>query len=156
MEQMEFRKTLGHFATGVTVITTIDKAGNPIGLTANSFSSLSLEPPLILVCIDEKSDSLPALKKGAPFIVNVLSKDQENTCWSFAKKGEDKFKDEYYGVAESNVPYFPNNLATIECTIYENFVAGDHVIVTGYVHHVDYNEKAEPLLFFRGKTTSLS
>lgn len=155
MDDMKFRQTLGQFATGITVVTTVDEKNEMIGLTANSFSSLSLDPPLILVCIDEKSDSLQAFEKNVPFVVNILNKEQEEVCWAFAKKGTDKFNGISYELSESGVPYFLDNLATIHCTVYEYYRAGDHVIVTGYVHHVQYNEKADPLLFFRGKTTAL-
>lgn len=155
MDHMEFRQTLGHFATGITVVTTVDRNNEMVGLTVNSFSSLSLEPPLILVCIDKKSDSLQAFQKEAPFIVNILNKEQEKACWSFAKKGNDKFNGVSYKISKEDVPYLLDNLATIHCTVYENFNAGDHVIVTGYVHDVQYNKQASPLLFFRGKTTSL-
>src|SRR4051812_11761846 len=96
MDPREFRNTLGTFATGVTIITLKDKKGEYIGLTANAFSSLSLDPPLILVCIDKKSYSVQAFQKGNPFVVNILSEEQENDCWTFAKKGTDKFASAQY------------------------------------------------------------
>lgn len=156
MDQTKFRLTLGHFATGITVVTTIDDKEQPVGLTANSFSSLSLDPPLILVCIDKKSASLQAFQKDAPFIVNILTEDQEDECWSFAKTGKDKFEGISYQKTAEGVPYLTENLATIHCTVYKNFTAGDHVIVTGNVNEVQYNEQANPLLFFRGKCTTFS
>jgi 3-hydroxy-9,10-secoandrosta-1,3,5(10)-triene-9,17-dione monooxygenase reductase component len=153
MDQREFRNTLGHFATGVTVITA--RHGEElIGLTANSFSSLSLEPPLILVCIDKKSSSLRALTKGQPFAVNILQQDQEKECWDFAKKA-DKFADATYSLSNDNVPLLHGNLATIECTVHELFEGGDHYIVTGLVKNVEYDQQKTPLLFFRGKTAQL-
>lgn len=155
MDPKMFRKTLGHFATGVTVITAVDGNNKPVGLTANAFSSLSLEPPLILVCIDKKSDSLPAFKEGAPFVVNILSENQEDACWAFAKKGEDKFKGLAYKVSDDGVRYLEGNLATIHCTVYENFEGGDHMIVTGLVRDVSFDEKENPLLFYKGKIQTL-
>ena len=145
---------LGHFATGVTVIT----AGHGeelIGLTANSFSSLSLEPPLILVCIDKRSSSLRAFTKGQPFAVNILQQDQEKDCWDFAKKAE-KFADAMYSLSNDNVPLLHGNLATIECTVHELFEGGDHFISTGLVKNTEYDQSKAPLLFFRGKTAQLS
>lgn len=156
MDAQEFRRTLGQFATGVTVVTAVNEAGEKIGLTANSFSSLSLEPPLILVCIDNKSDSLSAFRKDVPFTVNILTKEQEDICWAFAKKGTDKFNGIEYAVTNDGVPYFPNNVATLHCNVYENFQAGDHVIVTGFVCDIHYDENVDPLLFFRGKITELA
>lgn len=94
MDSMTFRKTLGHFATGVTVITSVDEESKKlVGLTANAFSSLSLEPPLILVCIDKKSDSLPAFIKGAPFVVNILTENQEDVYWLLRRKGRINLKE---------------------------------------------------------------
>ncbi|VEF46584.1 flavin reductase domain-containing protein [Bacillus freudenreichii] len=155
MDQTDFRKTLGHFATGITVITTMDEKKQAIGLTANAFSSVSLDPPLILVCIDKKSESLQAFKEEAPFVVNILQENQEEACWSFAKKGDDKFEGIPHQRMEDGTPYLEGNLATIHCTVYENINAGDHIIVTGLVHDVSFNEEESPLLFFRGKVQNL-
>src|SRR3954447_23386431 len=104
MDQREFRNTLGTFATGVTIITVKGENGENIGLTANAFSSLSLDPPLILVCIDKKSYSVPFFKKENPFVVNILSEEQEEDCWVFAKKGTDKFAQAAYDLSEDGVP----------------------------------------------------
>ncbi|MDP4156634.1 MAG: flavin reductase family protein [Bacillota bacterium] len=154
MDIREFRNTLGHFATGVTVITS--RLGEElIGLTANSFSSLSLEPPLILVCIDKKSSSLHAFTKDQPFVVNILQHAQEKVCWDFAKKA-DKFTNAEYSLSKDNVPVLEGNLATIECTVAELFEGGDHYIVTGLVSRFEYDLQKAPLLFFRGKTAGLA
>ena len=150
MDPREFRNTLGHFATGVTVITTA-QGSELIGLTANAFSSLSLDPPLVLVCIDKKAFSLPAFKKGVPFAINILQKEQEEDCWRFAKKSEDKFAGASYTISDQGVPILQGNLATIECDVYEILEGGDHVIITGYVKNATYDDQVEPLLFFRGK-----
>jgi 3-hydroxy-9,10-secoandrosta-1,3,5(10)-triene-9,17-dione monooxygenase reductase component len=153
LDQREFRNTLGHFATGVTVITA--KYGEElIGLTANAFSSLSLEPPLILVCIDKRSSSLRALEKGQPFVVNILEQNQEQECWGFAKKS-DKFSEADYSLSADGVPVLNGNLATIECDVHEILEGGDHFIITGLVKNAVYDEKKAPLLFFRGKIAQL-
>ncbi|PID20260.1 oxidoreductase [Sporosarcina sp. P3] len=151
MDSREFRNTLGNFATGVTVITTTTDKGEKIGLTANAFSSVSLDPPLVLVCIDKKSSSLQTLKKDIPFAINILQKEQEEECWRFAKRADDKFVGASYTLSEDRVPLLNGNLATIECNVAEVIEGGDHYIVTGYVKNASYDATAEPLLFFRGK-----
>ncbi|PIC98273.1 flavin reductase family protein [Sporosarcina sp. P29] len=151
MDSREFRNTLGNFATGVTVITTTTDKGEKIGLTANAFSSVSLDPPLVLVCIDKKSSSLQTLKKDIPFAINILQKEQEEDCWRFAKRADDKFSGASYTLSEDRVPLLNGNLATIECNVAEVIEGGDHYIVTGHVKNVSYDATAEPLLFFRGK-----
>jgi 3-hydroxy-9,10-secoandrosta-1,3,5(10)-triene-9,17-dione monooxygenase reductase component len=155
MDPREFRNTLGHFATGVTVITTKSERGL-IGLTANAFSSVSLDPPLILVCIDKKASSVHAFKKGHPFAVNILQIKQEEDCWRFAKKSEDKFDGASYIISEDGIPILQANLATIECYVDELIEGGDHYIVTGHVKDAKYDDQKKPLLFFRGKIGQFS
>jgi 3-hydroxy-9,10-secoandrosta-1,3,5(10)-triene-9,17-dione monooxygenase reductase component len=154
MDNREFRNTLGHFATGVTVITTKYKE-ELIGITANAFSSLSLEPPLILVCIDKRSGSLRAFEKGKPFAVNILEQNQEEDCWRFAK-GDDRFANAQFSTSDDGIPVLKGNLATIECEVHELLEGGDHLIVTGLVKNVAYDQLKAPLLFFRGKTAQLA
>lgn len=154
MDAREFRNTLGHFATGVTVITTKGDYGF-IGFTANAFSSVSLYPPLILVCIDKNAGSLKAFQKGHPFVVNLLQEDQEVDCWRFAKKSEDKFDGSSYTVSGGGIPILQENLATIECYVEDMLEGGDHYIVTGRVKNTAYDEQKKPLLFFRGKIGQL-
>lgn len=150
MDAREFRNTVGNFATGVTVITTKNEDVK-IGMTANAFSSLSLDPPLILVCIDKRSSSVDALVKGAPFAVNILQKNQDADCWRFAKPADDKFADASYTVSDDGIALLEGNLATIECNVAEVIEGGDHYIVTGLVKKASHDVEAEPLLFFRGK-----
>ncbi|MBM7599221.1 3-hydroxy-9,10-secoandrosta-1,3,5(10)-triene-9,17-dione monooxygenase reductase component [Virgibacillus halotolerans] len=154
MNPKEFRNTMGNFATGVTVITT-SKGEELIGMTANSFSSLSVDPPLILVCIDKKSTSMRAFSRDHPFAVNILQEEQEEACSGFAKKGGNKFERASYYLSETGVPVLENNMATIECTVYDILEGGDHYIITGYVQNVSYNNEKKPLLFFRGKFGSI-
>lgn len=156
MDQREFRNTLGTFATGVTIITIKDEKGEYIGLTANAFSSLSLDPPLILVCIDKKSYSLPAFEKGCPFVVNILSEEQENDCWTFAKKGADKFANAQYELSSDGVPILNANLSSLICNVHEVLEGGDHIIVTGLVKEIARDEDKQPLLFYKGKILTLS
>lgn len=150
MDSREFRNTLGHFATGVTVITTTNGTEN-IGLTANAFSSLSLDPPLILVCIDKKAGSIGAFTKQRPFVVNILQQSQEGECWGFAKRGQDKFANADYTFSEDGVPILQGNLATLECQVEEIYEGGDHKIIIGKVKRFSYDTEKNPLLFFRGE-----
>jgi 3-hydroxy-9,10-secoandrosta-1,3,5(10)-triene-9,17-dione monooxygenase reductase component len=155
MDQREFRNTLGTFATGVTIITLKNDKGEYIGLTANAFTSLSLEPPLILVCIDKKSYSLPAFIKGRPFVVNILSEEQEEDCWTFAKKGADKFANAQYDLSTDGIPVLKENLSSIICNVHEVLEGGDHIIVTGLVKEIARDETKKPLLFYKGKISTL-
>ncbi|MFB7640168.1 flavin reductase family protein [Peribacillus butanolivorans] len=156
MDQREFRNTMGTFATGVTIITAKGEDGKNIGLTANAFSSLSLDPPLILVCIDKKSSSVPAFQKGRPFVVNLLSEEQENECWSFAKGGVDKFVNAQYELSPNGVPILKENLSTIICDVFEVLEGGDHVIVTGLAKEISRNEEKKPLIFYSGNICNLA
>lgn len=156
MDARLFRNTLGHFATGITIITATGEENQFVGLTANAFSSLSLDPPLILVCIDKGSSTVPVFTKGRPFVVNILQEGQEAECWKFAKKGEDKFSQTAYQLSDAGVPVLDSNLATIHCTVHELLEGGDHYILTGLVHDVSYDEAKQPLLFFRGKVKTLN
>jgi 3-hydroxy-9,10-secoandrosta-1,3,5(10)-triene-9,17-dione monooxygenase reductase component len=156
MDQREFRNTLGTFATGVTIITVKGENGENIGLTANAFSSLSLDPPLILVCIDKNSYSVPAFQTGRPFVVNILSEEQESDCWTFAKKGTDKFANAQYELSEDGVPMLKENLSTLVCDVHEVLEGGDHWIVTGLVKAISRKEEKQPLLFYKGKICSIS
>lgn len=155
MDPLEHRNTLGHFATGVTVITTT-KGEELVGLTANAFTSLSLDPPLILVCIDKKSSSIGAFSAGHPFAVNILQEEQNEVCSNFAKKGGDKFRGVSFSISNDGVPILNDNLATIECKVHKVIEGGDHYIVTGYVKNACYNDKSNPLLFYRGKLGPIS
>jgi len=151
---MEFRRTLGCFATGVTVITAVDDAGKARGLTANAFSSLSLDPTLILVCVDHRSDTFPVIGQANAFAVNILGEEQRDISQRFAGKGEDKFSDVPYHPGETGAPLIDGALAVIECLVHAAHEAGDHTIFVGNVQHVEYGQ-GKPLLFFRGNYASL-
>ncbi|RLL43938.1 flavin reductase [Oceanobacillus piezotolerans] len=151
MDVREFRNAMGNFASGVTVITSKDENDNFVGLTVNAFSSLSLDPAQILFCIDKGSSSLPAIKKGNAFVVNILQEKQELVCLGFAKKGGNKFKDVPISLSDEGVPVLTDNLATIHCHVYEIYEGGDHLIVVGDVGDFSYDESKTPLLFYRGK-----
>ena len=145
-----FRQVLGHFATGITVVTTVDE-GEPIGFTAQSFLSLSLDPPLIAVCPGVTSSSLPRIRNAGFFCVNILGEDQEAHSRVFATKEPDKFAGLGWKSGVTGAPVLEGSLASIECTVEEIHDAGDHVIVVGRVQGLDVgNGDARPLLFYRG------
>ena len=120
----EFRRALGHFATGVTTVTTLDADGRPTGLTASAFTSVSLDPPLILVCVDHKSQSYPPLLERRRFGVNVLGLEQEAISKRFASTRLDKFDGVPHHVGELGVPLIDGALAHLECVTVSTHVEG--------------------------------
>ena len=152
IDQREFRNALGCFASGVTVITTLDENGGPVGLTINSFSSLSLDPPLVLFCLDRKVTSFDAFQNNSHFAVNVLAEDQEDLSRRFAQVGPDKWVGVEFSAWDSGCPIFEECLANIECDVDTIADGGDHVVITGTVKQFRYDEDgARPLLFYRGR-----
>ena len=141
---------LGHFCSGITVITAIDDEG-PVGLTAQSFSSLSLDPPLVLACPAKSSSSWPRIEAAGTFCVNVLGEDQEELCRGFAMRGTDKFAGIGYSPApHTGSPLLAGTLAWIDCRLEALYEGGDHVIAVGRVLDLGSRDAACPLLFYRG------
>ena len=128
-----FRQCLGKFATGVTVVTCVDKQGRPCGITANSFSSVSLDPPLILWNIAKVSNSLDAYLEAAHFVVNVLPSQQENISAHFARSDHTQFDGIEYSMSADGAPVLPDTIATFECRSREVHDCGDHHIIVGEV-----------------------
>src|SRR5437879_3408531 len=152
----EFRHTLSHFASGVTVITVCDRDGRPTGLTASAFTSVSLEPPLILVCVDHKSQSYPALVAGKTFAVNILSHDQEHVSRRFATtKVENKFEGVPFTLSQMGLPLLENALAQLECATVNVHLEGDHTIFVGRVERARAGAGL-PLVYYRGRYDRLS
>ena len=151
----DFRKVLGHFAAGVTVITTADGEGRPTGLTATAFTSVSLDPPLILVCISHKSQSYPALLERGHFAVNFLRREQEDISRRFATTRLDKFDGVPHKLSSHGVPLLEGALAQLECRTVSRHVEGDHTILVALVEEAR-NGAGEPLLYFRGKYRRLA
>ena len=145
------RDALGCFATGVTVVTTLAPDGSPVGLTANSFTSVSLDPPLLLVCLANSAGSLPAFLSAEHFAVNVLHIGQQPISGRFASKVEDRFAQTDTNVWDSGVPIVRHALAAFECTREAVHDAGDHKILVGRVLRVQFEPRRDPLLFFRGR-----
>jgi flavin reductase (DIM6/NTAB) family NADH-FMN oxidoreductase RutF len=144
------RRAMGCFATGVTVITTRDQTGKPFGLTANAVTSLSLDPPLLLICVDRKAETYPHFFDSKIFVLNILSEGQEEVSRRFATSGGEKFAGLDYCLGKLGTPILAGTLGFIECRIIETIEGGDHVIHIGEVEEAEWRE-GSPLLFFRGK-----
>lgn len=145
-----FRTVLGHFPTGVAAITAVDGDGLPVGMAVGSFTSVSLDPPLVAFLPDKSSSSFPRIRATGSFCVNVLAGDQETVCRSFAAKGADKFAGIRWRPAGSGSPILEGAVAWIDCDIDVVHDAGDHHIVVGRVRELDADADRGPLLFFQG------
>jgi len=145
------RLAMAQFATGVTVVTSRDRDGEPVGTTANAVTSLSLDPPLVLVCLNRTSLTLQALRGHGAFAVNVLAEGQRELCASFARRGSDGA---WAGVRQRDcstaTPGLSDALATLDCSVDRIYPGGDHEIVIGRVVEVHIDEEEAPLLFHRG------
>ncbi|MEU6613069.1 flavin reductase family protein [Streptomyces parvus] len=146
----EFRRVLGHFASGVTVVTARDTDG-PTGFACQSFASLSLDPPLVTFMVARTSTTWPRIARAGAFCVNVLGADQGALCRGFAVSGADKFAGVAYGEAPATgSPLLDSVPAWIDCRIHAVHTGGDHLIVVGRVEALGSEEDGEPLLFHRG------
>jgi flavin reductase (DIM6/NTAB) family NADH-FMN oxidoreductase RutF len=145
-----FRRALGHFAAGVTVVTALDAAGQARGMTATAFSSLSLNPPLVLVCVDKGATFYEVITAASHFAINFLSDQQQHLSQRFASRSEDKFAGVAQAPGQTGAPLLADTLAAIECARYDVLPGGDHVIVLGQVEHLVVNGGA-PLTHFAGK-----
>lgn len=150
LDSKEFRNVMSYFATGVTVVTTLDKNGQPTGITANAFTSVSLNPPLVLVCIDKNAQCRPAFEESKAFAVNILNRGQEDLSRRFATKGIDKFVGVPWRPGYRGVPLIEGALGRIECEIVRSYEGGDHTIYLGEVMNVSV-ASGDPLLFYRGR-----
>jgi 3-hydroxy-9,10-secoandrosta-1,3,5(10)-triene-9,17-dione monooxygenase reductase component len=145
----KYRQVLGHFPTGVTVVTA-DAADGPVGLAVGSFCSVSLDPPLVAFFPGRSSSSWPQIEASGSFCVNILAEDQEDVCRRFASKADDKFEGLGWHEAGTGAPLLDGVLAWIDCDIESVVEAGDHFCVTGRVRDLDVAHDGSPLVFFRG------
>ena len=150
----EFRQTLSHFATGVTIVTTRDVDGRPTGLTASAFASVSLSPPWVLVCVDRAANCHTALVGHGRFAINVLTLEQEALSKRFASKEDDKFDGVRYRPGLLDLPILDGSLAALECRTVHAYPGGDHTIFVGEVEAV-HTEGGHPLLYYRGRYSRL-
>lgn len=155
MDELKFRDVMGHLPTGVTVITTKDRRGQPFGLTANAVTSVSLAPPLILICVDQAAQCYPCFDQSRAFVVNFLSEAQEEISRRFATKAANKFDGVMWRSGGLGIPLLDATLGHLECEVIQKFYGGDHAIYLGRV--VDgCGEAGQPLLFFGGKYRRLN
>ncbi|MGI9388079.1 MAG: flavin reductase family protein [Methyloligellaceae bacterium] len=151
---MALRRVLGCFATGVAVATTVGEKGAPVGLTVNSFNSVSLSPPLILWTISLSAPSRRAFCAHPAFAINILSNEQRDLCAQFSRPSDNKFAGVAYKAGFEGVPILTNSLATLECRIYRRDHGGDHQIYLGEVINLAASDKA-PLIVHRGQFAEL-
>jgi flavin reductase (DIM6/NTAB) family NADH-FMN oxidoreductase RutF len=151
VEPRMLRDALGCFATGVTVITTATAEGESVGFTANSFTSVSLDPPLVLFCVKRSSASVAALRAHGAFAVNVLHIGQQAISTTFASRIADRFAGLECERWDRQVPIIPEAMANFECSIEEMHEGGDHLIVVGRVTRAHFDPARDPLLFLQGK-----
>lgn len=150
LDSATFRQVLGHFATGVVAITAVDpENGLPTGLAANSFTSVSLDPPLVGFCVAHTSTSWPRVQQAKRYCINILAEHQEEVCRQLSRKGAEKFQGVGWEPSPGGAPVLHEAAAWLEVTTEDEHVAGDHVIVVARVRHMASQERA-PLLFFRG------
>jgi 3-hydroxy-9,10-secoandrosta-1,3,5(10)-triene-9,17-dione monooxygenase reductase component len=144
-----YRTVLGHFATGVVIVTAFD-GDEPVGMACNSFTSVSLEPPLVLFCAAKSSTTWPRIQGAAKWAANILDDDGEEICRLFAQKGADRFARIAYTPGRTGSPILEDALAYVDCETLVEHDAGDHVIVVGSVVELGYQHEGTPLLFYRG------
>ena len=151
-----FRQVLGHYPTGVCVVAAIEPGGRPAGMAVGSFTSVSLDPPLVAFFPDRSSTSWPRLERAGRFCVNVLANDQEPLCRRFASKVADRFEGVSYRLSTAGSPILDHVVAWIDCVLHAVHEAGDHFIVLGRVIELDVVRPEQPLLFFRGSYGSFA
>ena len=146
-DQARFREVLGHFATGITIVTATDE-GEPVGFSCQSFAALSLDPPMVILAPAKSSTSWPRIARAGAFCVNILGEHQEAVCRAFAVSGGDKFDGVGWTPGVTGSPLIDGSLATVECTLGAIYEGGDHELVTGHVVDMEIG-KGSPLIFYR-------
>jgi flavin reductase (DIM6/NTAB) family NADH-FMN oxidoreductase RutF len=149
VDEARYRQVLGHFATGVTIVTAAVES-LPVGLSVNSFTSVSLDPPLVAFCVSVESATWSTIERAGWFCVNILGDDQEHISRVFAARGADRFRGLGWEPAPSGAPIIAGVLAWVDCETEAKHQAGDHLIVVGRVRDLDVVREGRPLVFFRG------
>lgn len=155
IDAASFRRALGQFATGVTVVTTRDAAGHPLGLTVSAFCSVSLHPPLVLVCIDHRSEANAGMRESGRFAVNVLAEGQEDVSRRFAAPGRAKLEGFELHEGKHGLPLVPGALAHVECRVRSFHDEGDHAVWVGEVRTLSAHP-GRPLLYHAGEYRRLA
>jgi len=154
----DFRKVMSHFATGITVVTSVTAGGQIYGITVNSFASVSLEPLLVVICLDKRLSGFDSFEQGKLFGVSILADDQENVSRYFAQRGLDRSQGTYFK-GSTGVPLVAGALATLECEIVNAFPGGDHAIFLGQVKACELRREAETkgaLVYFKSRYMRLT
>lgn len=144
-----FRDVLGRFASGVTVVASADEDGRPVGLACQSFASLSLDPPLVLVCVARTSSSWPKVEAAGRFGISILADDQKDVCAALGRRGGDKFADVEWSLSRNDAVRIGGALAHIDCAVKDVVEAGDHYVVIARVLELTARKDGAPLLYFR-------
>ncbi|HDS1794286.1 flavin reductase family protein [Pseudomonas putida] len=157
IEPLSFREALGHYASGITVITSLID-GNPIGFTCQSFYSVSISPPLVSFSVMSSSASYPGIRSAGRFAVNILSGEQVGVSNQFARKGTDKWQGVDWQVSPLGNPVIAGSLHWLDCEIHAEHAAGDHLIVVGEVKALNVHNAVatQPLLYFKGQYCNLA
>jgi 3-hydroxy-9,10-secoandrosta-1,3,5(10)-triene-9,17-dione monooxygenase reductase component len=148
-DEASYRTVLGHFATGIALVTAMDD-GEPVGMACNSFTSVSLDPPLVLFCAAKSSTTWPRIQRAGKWAANFLGEDDEELCRLFATRDADRFAGVAYHEAATGAPVLEHAIAFVDCETEAEHDAGDHLIVVGRVLELGYATDGKPLLFYRG------
>jgi flavin reductase (DIM6/NTAB) family NADH-FMN oxidoreductase RutF len=146
----QFRQAAGRFATGITVATALDSEGNPHGLTVNSFTSVSLDPPLVLFCLGHQAATVECFRSAKHFAINILAEDQRPLSDRFARKVHNRFEGVEWSKGVTRAPILRHVLAAIECAVHRRITLGDHDVFVGEVVRVEVHEKS-PLLYYASR-----
>ena len=146
-----FRQVLGNYPTGVCVVAALDHDDEPVGMVVGTFTSVSLDPPLVGFLPDKGSSTWPRIEAAGHFCVNVLASDQQEICRQIAAKGPRKFAEIAFTISDHNLPVIAGAIARIECSIHSITDAGDHWFVLGNVLSLETTGEGDPMLFYRGR-----
>lgn len=149
IDQDAFRSLLGRFASGITVVTTVDESGRDVGMTVSAFTSVSLDPPLVLICVARDASVFNELTAAHYVVVNILAADQESLSRRFAGPVSDRFEGLGYTRAETGAPILDDVLAWCECRVVQRHEAGDHLLLVATVERGAVHDQ-KPLLYYRG------
>jgi len=150
LDARELRKAMGRFATGVCVVTVVSSTQQALGMTANSFTSVSLDPPLVLWSLQNNSDVFETFSRPRFFAINILSSEQQAQSNQYAKKGQHELDPGHYRLGKYGAPIIRHALATFECELHATYEAGDHLIIVGRVTDLHQRPSGSPLLFYSG------
>lgn len=151
IDPADFRKVLGSYPTGVSVITALGADGKPNGMVVGTFTSVSLDPPLVGFFPDKRSTSWPLIEAAGHFCVNIMGSDQQDICRAVGAKGDEKFVGVEFSISDHGLPIIANAIAAIECRLYSVTEAGDHWFVMGEVLRLETTRDEDPMLFHRGR-----